>query len=242
MHPNVSAQQSEQARKFLFDLAFDNDANRRSPTTKEVKKITFSEEQMEAAKKESYESGVAAGRKEESAQRNAQLDALFSEIGSNLKTLIDNGTSYWQEQTGNMRAVALVIARKIMPRYIERHGMGEIEAVVAKVLAEMSHEPRLVFRVKEELFDEAKTRIEEIASVSAYAGKLVILGDADLGSSECRIEWADGGIERDLKVLWQAIDDVMKEMPTPEPCAPLPSSTTIEQQTRPQQPDSGEEK
>ncbi len=65
---------------------------------------------------------------------------------------------------------------------------------------------------------------EEISSVlyflnqveKAYEGKVVILGDADLGPSDCRIEWADGGIERDVRALWEEIDHVLAEVQTIE--------------------------
>jgi flagellar assembly protein FliH len=49
--------------------------------------------------------------------------------------------------------------------------------------------------------------------VSAYAagfdGKLVLLGDDEMALTDCRVDWPDGGTERNLDRLWRDIDDAI---------------------------------
>lgn len=248
-----------QARKYLFDLTFDSETGRSTPEG-EKPKPTFSQEQLEAAQKEAYEKGLGDGQKAMLKEQQNHTNALLSKIDQSTQHLITESLGEWQRQLAQLQEIALVIARKIMPSFIARDGLEEVESIVAKIVTEMSHEPRLVFRVNEAQFDDAKTRINAIAESAAYAGKLVILGDPELGLSECRIEWADGGIERDLKTLWQDIDRVMGEVQTiepipiesaplaikeePTPIAPLaeeisPQESPLQQ---PSQPDLGEQK
>ncbi len=253
-----------QARKYLFDLTFNSETGRSAPEG-EKPKPTFSQEQLEAAQKEAYEKGMADGQKAAKQDQQNHMNALLAKIDHNTHHLVTESLGEWQRQLAQLQEIALVIARKIMPSFIARHGLEEIESIVAKIVTEMSHEPRLVFRVNEAQFDDAKTRINAIAESAAYAGKLVILGDPDLDLSECRIEWADGGIERDLKTLWQDIDRVMGEVQTIEPtptetpsiapeasqptqtavAPPLAGETTNPQAPplqQPSQPDLGEQK
>lgn len=202
-----------QPKKFLFDLAFDSEVV--GPAgEREKPKPTYSQEQIDAARQEAYESGFNAGQKAMMEDQQQYQNALLTKIDQGIGHISQAMVAEWQRQLAQLQEIALVIARKIMPTYVERHGLDEIEKIVSKIVAEMAHEPRLVIRVNESQFEDAKTRIEAIAANKAYAGKLVILGDADLGPSDCRVEWADGGVERDLKTLWQEIDRVMEEVQT----------------------------
>ncbi|MFA6280428.1 MAG: FliH/SctL family protein [Bdellovibrionales bacterium] len=257
---------STQVRKYLFDLTFDNEAGCCAPERQKTKQ-TFSQEQLEAAQKGAYEKGFSEGQKTMAEDQQQYMNTLLSKIDQNTSHLITESLGEWQRQLAQLQEIALVIARKIMPTFVARHGLEEVESIVAKIVTEMSHEPRLVFRVNEAQFDDAKTRINAIAESAAYAGKLVILGDPDLGPSECRVEWADGGIERDIRALWQDIDRVMDEVQTLEPAsletttetAPPPiqaerppvetAPTAIQEKSeqealppQPQQPDLGEQK
>ncbi|HAX91604.1 MAG TPA: hypothetical protein DCY07_05260 [Rhodospirillaceae bacterium] len=222
---------SHQARKYLFDLAFDGHAGA-SVSERAKPKQTYTEEQLEAAKKEAYQSGFNAGQTAAAEDQQQRLNVLLSQIDQRLLRLIEGQKNEWERQLGQLQEIALVIARKIMPRFVAEHGLDEVDAIVSKVITEMSREPRLVFRVNESQFDEAKRRIDAIAAQAAYAGKLVILGEAELGLSECRIEWADGGIERDVKTMWQCIDRVLGEVQTldvNEPETQNPTATATPQ-------------
>ncbi len=215
-------------RKFLFDLAFDDESG--MPLgEREKQKPTFSQEQLDAARQEGYEAGLkdgAAAAQESQAQR---LSELLAQVEQRLGKLIQDSAAEWQSQLGQLQSIALVIARKLLPTYVETHGLAEIESIVTRVVAEMSREPRLVIRVPEKYFDETSARINAIATNEAYAGKVVILGDPELGDSDCRVEWADGGIERDTRAIWDEIDRVLAEVQTPDQPSEPEAETHSEQ-------------
>lgn len=205
-----------QPRKYLFDLAFDGEEGAALPEM-DKPKPTYSEEQLEAAKKEAYESGLAAGKKAQLAAQEQQIAALLAKVEKQAGALIQESTDVWARQITQLHEVAFVIARKILPSYVAHHGMDEIEALIDRVLSDMSREPRLVIRIAEASFDDASAKINALAANQAFAGKLVLLSDPDLGVSDCRVEWADGGIERDTKAIWEEIDRIMEENRAPDP-------------------------
>lgn len=225
METQTGTSETATTRKFLFDLAFDHGLNK--TTEREKPKPTFSEEQLEEAKKRAFEEGMTAGQKSMMENQQQYMNTLLTQIDQKLAHVIQTSLDVWQDQLAQCQEIALVIVRKIIPTYVKQHGLDEINAIVTKVISEMGREPRLVFRVCEQQFDEASARINSIAQQSAYAGKIVILGDPEIGESDCRIEWADGGIERDLKALWQEIDKVMAEVQSYVP--PQPKETTEQQ-------------
>ncbi len=204
-------------RKFLFDLAFDDESGASLPCDREKQKPTYSQEQLDAARQEGYDAGHKDGQIAAQEAQQQRLNELLGHIEQQLAKLTQESASEWQSQLGQLQSIALVIARKILPAYVENNGLAEIEHIVSRVVAEMGRESRLVIRVPESSFDESSARINEIAASQAYAGKIVILGDPELGSSDCRIEWADGGIERDTRAIWDEIDRVLAEVQTSEP-------------------------
>lgn len=234
---NMSNDDQTDARKYLFDLSFDSDVG--TGGKKKEPEPTFSKDDLEAAKAAAHQEGFNAGKAEANREQDARIEFLLNNIDTKVLQAMRESGSFWESQVHLLQKTVLVIAQKIMPSYVKKHGLDEIKAIVTKVMAEMSQEPRLVFRVSEEQFDEAKKRIDEVAKDAAYDGKLIVLGDKDLTESECRIEWTDGGIERDLKSLWEHIEQVMGEVQTIDAKALHPdegAQATAEPPSTPTQP------
>jgi len=211
---NVAMSKTEEtdARRYLFDLTFDGEIGLNGK--KKEAEPTFSKEELEEVKNTAYNKGVFDGKKEVTDKQNKHIESLLENINEKIIETTNKNTDFWKHQIKQMQRIALTIAKKILPAYAKKHGLHEIETVINKVMNEMGSEPRLVFRIPKIQFDAAKTIIDKIAKESAYEGKLIILEDNELEISECRIEWADGGIERDLKKLWEDIDKVMAETQT----------------------------
>ena len=48
-----------------------------------------------------------------------------------------------------------------------------------------------------------------ISQARGFEGRLAVLADESLKAGDCRIEWADGGVNRDHVATLSAIDDVV---------------------------------
>jgi flagellar assembly protein FliH len=227
MGTHVTNPDPNDARKFLFDLAFDSEMPMHA--SKKEKPPAFTEEQIEEFKKQAYSEGFSDGQAAAEKNQNHFMNMLLSNLEKDIVKVMEGTGARWDDTLAQAQEIALIIAKKVIPTYTARHGMDEIGAIVSKVFNEVAREPRLVFRVPENMFDAAKEKIESLSATAAYAGKLVILGDPDIGISECRIEWADGGIERDLRKVWTAIDHIMDEV---QPTTPMTMSSPEEEETK----------
>ena len=103
----------------------------------------------------------------------------------------------------------MAIAKKILPEFAARNGLSEIEGLLTETIREMAREPRLVVRVAEAQFDAIDERVQAIATQLAYAGKMIVLADATVAAGDCRIEWADGGVERDTQATLDTIEQTI---------------------------------
>ena len=78
--------------------------------------------------------------------------------------------------------------------------------MLGAVITDLIDEPRMVIRVADADLDALSEQIDTIATRRGFAGKVVLLAEPSVASGDCRIEWADGGVERDSARLWHDID------------------------------------
>ena len=179
--------------KFLFERSFDEGPGAtRDPHIEEAFALGR-EEGLKAARLESEH--LLANETAKLLERLAGLEAMRAELGANM--------------TRQAVELATALVRKMMPSMCERGGFAEIEAVLVDMLGRVLEEPRVVFRVPDAMLDAMQARIGDMAKKAAYAGDIVLIADDRLGPSDCLVEWADGGAERDLDRLWGEVDTIL---------------------------------
>jgi flagellar assembly protein FliH len=205
---NLSTEtQPQPLRKFMFERSFDDASI--IHRAQERKPVLMKPEQVDAMKQASFDEGFAAGKSAGCNEQTAHLTAVLSAIENNIGTLIGNLTALAHEQTAQTRQLVLSIAKKIMPDFMARNGLQEIDALLGDTIREMAREPRLVVRVHEAQFDAVNERVQTIATQRAYSGKVIVLADAEIASGDCRVEWADGGVERNTQSTWNAVEQTV---------------------------------
>ena len=182
--------------KFLFDVDFDDRGagERHEPR--------FSEIDLAGAEERGRVAGLAQARTEAEHLAAQALGVIGRRLGE--LSAAQKESAATAERTAVEIAAATM--RKILPVYAQRHGLDEIEAVVKECLARVPDEPRVVVRVPEALLDPIQSRMADIAASAGFPGGVVLLADQTLGHADCRVEWADGGADRDAARLWTDIE------------------------------------
>ena len=67
----------------------------------------------------------------------------------------------------------------------------------------------MVVRIAEPTYEAAHKRLEEIARLHGFEGRLVVLAEPGMALGDCRIEWADGGLARDRAATEAAIGEAV---------------------------------
>src|SRR5207302_11200617 len=105
--------------------------------------------------------------------------------------------------------LARTITGKLFPTLTRRGAVEEIAAIVTQCMRETTDEPRLVLRVHDSIFQAVQQRVAPLAGSAGWPGKLIIRPDETLGEGDCRVEWADGGVERDTTRTRREIDAII---------------------------------
>jgi flagellar assembly protein FliH len=195
--------------KFLFDTDFaaGDEASRLAPRPDTRR---FSAVELEAAKAASHAEGVAAGRaaaEQEIARRVADACAA---VGARIGELMKAVAARHEAQTREAVAAAAEIVRRLLPALGKREAISEVEALIRDCLTRLHDEPRLVVRVADELLDPVRQRVDQLSAEAGYTGRVILFADPALKSGDARVEWADGGAERDSTAIWRDIDGAIQ--------------------------------
>ncbi len=215
-----------EVKKFLFDRSFDVKQAKKEPDIKEgpeeqeseaaveaepaVEIPTFSEEDLEMAREVAYKKGIEEGLREASAATERRAADALDIIGAKMSDLMHGRAADRDEAVRSAVSVAAVMMHKTFPEFNRRNGLREVEVTVEEAILRVLEEPRILIRVDSEARTILEGRIEDVAAARGYEGKITVLEDTNLSVGDCRIEWGDGGAERDAQALWREIDEIIE--------------------------------
>ena len=191
--------------KFLFDNSFEVDSEGNLKPD-EKPDVLYTEEDLAAARGEAQQIGYSAGRQE----ALGEIQNLAANTLQNIAAAVDNiGMQHEQAILAakqDAARMAMVIAGKLAPALLQCQPLDEVKGLITDCLDMVSDEPRIVVRVSDALIDILAEDVDQLAARGGFQGTVVLLGEANLSGADCRVEWADGGAERDIEALLQKVD------------------------------------
>lgn len=216
-----------QVRKFMFDLSFDKPLVKPQPKN-QIEEMqeeaepepppppVYSEEELFQAKDESYQRGREDGLREAEESRAFLESNALRAVSEQLAGLF---AAEKRSSEANERAaiqVAQAMLKKLTPSLAKKEGLSDIEALMKECMMRLGKEPRVVVRVAEDLADAVRSKVEGLVSESGFEGRVVVIGGPGLAVTDCKVEWADGGAERDFERLLAEVDAVVDRYLEPE--------------------------
>jgi flagellar assembly protein FliH len=187
------------AVKYTFDTQFDQDVSR-GPASRAEPKLDA--KVVEKLKEEAFVTGVSTGR--------IQAEAEMDQIARQLHVLENQEFTRRQAAKKDVARLAHLIGKKLAATLIKAHPIGEIETLVAECLTTCQQEPKLVIKLNDALVEPMHERIEAMRLRQHLESQIILIGDADIPLGDGRVEWNDGGAERNSLELGEAIDGIVE--------------------------------
>jgi len=210
--------------KFLFNVSFDEDdiaraeaeakAAEAETVAEEVEEEaapTFSEEELESARQQSFAEGKEAGIREASDAIETRISDALGSLTGQFQDLFNQHKIATTEIFDDAANIALAIARKCFPHLSETESQRTIEDMVRGVLAEIREEPRVMVHVHPELVAPLNERIKGIAGDANFEGQILIIDDEAIAAGDCQVTWSSGSAERDMAAIWQRVDEIVEQ-------------------------------
>jgi len=196
--------------KFLFNMDFSapEEPEVVAPPEPEIPMIPVAEHKklLKDAQAKAFEDGRIKALQDLQTKQETLLTAevghLVDAVGKVLETLDEISAKREQDAI----SLSFLVARRLCAHLIARQPLAETVALVSECLGPLRKAPHLVIRIAEKDVEALKAQVDPIVHEKGFEGRLVILGEPEIGRGDCHIEWADGGIRRDRKALEGDID------------------------------------
>jgi flagellar assembly protein FliH len=188
--------------KYMFDEDFATGA-------KPTMTVVEAERRRADAEAVAHRQGFAAGLAQAQGEANQRIATALALIGDGLSRLDQALTGIEARLETEAVEVAVAVAAKLAPQLIAREPFAEISALANECFHQLVTTPHVVVRIGADIYETAKDQIEEIARARGFEGRLAVTCDAAMAPGDCRIEWADGGVNRDQAATLAAIDEVV---------------------------------
>ncbi|RMF12341.1 MAG: hypothetical protein D6757_09845 [Alphaproteobacteria bacterium] len=190
--------------KFQFSTAFGTEAEQQRMARERKRR-----EELEAARSEGFAAGLEQGRTEMRQALEAQIAASLDRFCLAAKELFEQEAGLRRILERDAALLAHAFASRLAPALMERFPMSEVEALLRQCMEGARREARLVARVAPHLVEPLSERLDALKLESGFLGEVVMIGDETLSPQDCRIEWPDGGAERNIGRLERTIEDVL---------------------------------
>lgn len=194
-------------KKYMFDLDFGPPSTRPKPPQEEEIEHepepdippppTFSEEDLQVVREAAYEEGHRNGLSEASETIENQMAVAMTRLAEAVASLHQAQEEAADTNQRVAARVAMAVLKKVLPGACEQNAFEEVIRTVQECFAHVLDEPRIMVRVEQDLVDPVRDRLEAVAGMHGFEGRIVVQPDPRLALGDCRVEWTDGGAERD---------------------------------------------
>lgn len=179
----------------------------------------FSEEQMLVAERDGYKKGFAAGEKEgrqqeqsEQSAVNLQLTGMLEQFVRSVSPVFEHYRQMVTQLQTDIPGVALAIARKAAGAALDANAETLVSDMTMRACETLITEPELTIVAHESMADTLEHKLQELAQRLPAATRIVIVRDPNMPRPDCRIEWANGSMERVTSGIWKDIDRAVDNM------------------------------
>ena len=208
--PAVEMQPEEEPEEKQEDVR-EADFEEIVPPGPEVKTFTEEEvaEKIKIAEQDAYERGF------KTAQEGIEntTAALLENINNRLMTLIAASAQAEENAEQEAFALARAVVEKLVPSLTEENAAGIVKKFIGENFNNFKNEAKLSFYIHPDIISYAQETIAKLANSYDFEGKIALHKDASLGKADCRIEWENGGVERNSAELGKKIEDLLAVKP-----------------------------
>ncbi len=185
------------AAKYLFDLDFSGGAEAWSAAELTAK--------LAEAEGRGHRKGFAEAQAQESAETSRLSAAALERIASAFDRLGQTLRGVEAKFEAEAVEVAVAVGSKLAPALVAREPFAEIAALSTECFRQLVAAPHVVVSVNDGLYDAARQKLDDVVRSSGFEGRLIVMAEPEIAPGDCRIEWADGGVNRDSAAAEAAI-------------------------------------
>lgn len=200
------------ARKFMFDV---NDFDEKDLPEEPLEPPpppppTFSEAELERARRESLAKGREEAAAEAEASRERHVADLLQTISREFSTLFAAEDLRNAQYEAESVRLTLATLQRLFPAMNQKYGLGEIQRVVSEVLESQREIAVIKLEVHPDYVETIHEHVRRVLKQANISGNCTVTGNQALGPGDCRMNWENGGALRDSQGVAEDIERHMQ--------------------------------
>ncbi len=170
--------------------------------------VTFDEDEMEVAKKASYDDGFMAGKKEgireaemKTQQHQNEISTVLSGVETSLKDLHQQYDTAIATRQSELGRLVLACAEKIAGEALRKDPASDINEMIGDCVEGLFDSPEITASVHPDLVPHLQQSLPKTITITA---------DETLQLSDCRLNWQHGQAMRDSTRLWDEVEQIIE--------------------------------
>ena len=178
--------------KFLFDVDFARGAERKQTLALADHMLKIAE-----AEKAAHDRGYAAAQADAKVESDRRIATALERVAAAIAASNSALKAIETRLECEAVEVAVAVGRKLAPALLAHEPFAEIAALASECFRQLVATPHIAVRVNDALYSTTQEKLGDIVRTRGFEGRLVVLAESDIAPGDCRIEWADGGVNRD---------------------------------------------
>lgn len=180
---------------------------------------TFSEAELEAAKKQAFEEGRRAGLQEgaekaqtEAVRREEAIQSAVKTIARQIQTCDAHHHEWLRLQSVELPQLVLLVAQQVAGRAISAMPQAGVESLIDECLNVLLHQPKVLLSVHPEIEQQVSVYMQDIIARRGGECMVQLAADESLAIGDARLEWKDGQAGRSIAAIWQQIEQMLQQV------------------------------
>jgi flagellar assembly protein FliH len=184
---------------------------------------TYSEAELEDARRAAFREGKDAGRTAARAEAEAAGQVALAAIATELTATAELARRATAEAAETAVRLVLGTLAALHPSLSEKLAAADIATMMATLLPQLGTEPRLALRLCPPLAAKLEPTLRDIAGAAGFQGEITMRPDPVIAPDAATLSWSAGAALRDPSSLRQALLDSLAALNL-APLTPTPST------------------
>lgn len=159
------------------------------------------------AEAEAYKKGYNAAVDENAQQQNILLEDIKNQL---MMIFADLDAKKSEMEISSLRFAAQAV-RKILPTLEKERAEAEVKTFLADNFANFAMQDSLSFAFNPDTVPLVASALGRLAEQNDFEGKIAVHKDKSLGPSDCRVEWKNGGVERNASKMLNKVEALIED-------------------------------
>lgn len=188
------------SRKFLFGHDF------REPGPEEnAQRAAADRAALDEAAREAFASGVQDGIRQARAEAEHRLAAAAERLAAEASARFAELDAAVARVEADALAFFEAAARRLAGSALAAQPLAAVADAAAAAFPHLRGVPHLVARLDAAFVDDADELLRRVAREHGFEGRIIVIGDEDLGPGDIRLDWAEGGVASDRAAFERAV-------------------------------------